>query len=158
MIVIPGGPVLKVVGSMWKICCRHSQQTRAANNSCNKSAMSLPYNHRLMRTSQRWSSGKKMHQLAVNPNAKICDKESANMIPTDVDTAPREAMNPSLAKSSTLNGDEYTNKVIARMALATQTRAIRTIALQGRQVTPFSRTSRCRYYKFVIGLFGASCM
>ena len=71
----------------------------------------------------------KTNQVAANQNTKICDKGSANMIPTDTDTAPREAMDPSLATSSTLDGDEYTNKVVTIMALAAQTKAIRTIGM-----------------------------
>lgn len=75
-----------------------------------------------------------MHELTATPKAKVCDNESPNIIPTEVDTEPRHAINPSLATSlsASVGDDEYTNKAVARTALIMQIRPTRVNGLRGR--------------------------
>mmetsp|Transcript_12527 Transcript_12527/g.26999 ORF Transcript_12527/g.26999 Transcript_12527/m.26999 type:complete len:101 (+) Transcript_12527:1656-1958(+) len=54
------------------------------------------------------------------------------MIPTDVDAAPRRALNPSPANPTTSACDEYENKAVARTALAAQKNATKNRGLRGR--------------------------
>ena len=84
-------------------------------------------------------------ELTATPNAKICDRESPNIIPTDVDNEPRNATIPSLATSLVVVGDEYEyrNKAVARAALVTQTRAMRKMGLRGRVSLSVPRSLSC---------------
>ena len=75
-------------------------------------------------------------ELTATPKAKMCDKESPNIIPTAVDAEPRQAMSPSLTTLTSLatvvGESEYTNNAVARAALIAHTRAMMTIGLRGR--------------------------
>ena len=74
--------------------------------------------------------------LTANPKENTCDRESPNIIPTEVDIEPRHAMHMSLTKSMTVVesiwGDEYKNNVVASTALVMHTRAMIIIGLRGR--------------------------
>ena len=74
--------------------------------------------------------------LTVKPKENTCDRESPNIIPTEVDIEPRHAMHTSLTKSMTvvasICGDEYKNNAVASTALVMHTRAMIIIGLRGR--------------------------
>ena len=87
--------------------------------------------------------------LTANPKENTCDRESPNIIPTEVDIEPRHAMHTSLTKSMTVVesiwGDEYKNNVVASTALVMHTRAMIIIGLRGRLLSlrrgvPLSRS------------------
>lgn len=87
-----------------------------------------------------------MNQLLTDtPNAKICDRESPKIIPTDADTEPSNATNPSLATSLIVVGDEYEyrNRAVARAALVAHTRIMRMMGLRGRVSLSVPRSLSC---------------